>query len=282
MEFKQGKILQGICIAGAMSLSISLQAATVSGYAIGSFDGITNLSGTIITPATATGAENFAITNADNGSVATVTWGKGQKKSNGLVNSFVFNGNASDTYSVGSYGSTTLGNLFSLGSFDYYNAMTSQDKISALNFRVDMSINGFMQPTTGAFGSAFLDFTMAINNTNDVADPVASADSVWVSGVNVGMTMPDGSLYYAAYDFMNGMNMMVAGENYNFMLMGFSRDGGATFEQQAVSQENTGTTADIYALITPLTVSPVPVPAAVWLMGSGLIGLIGLGYRRKK
>ena len=282
MEFKTGKILQGVCIAGAMSLVTNSQAATISGYAIGSFDGITNLSGTIITPATASGAENFSIANADDGGVATVTWGTAQKKSNWKANSFVFNGNASDTYSVGTYGATTLGNLFSLGSFDYYNAETSQDKISALNFRVDMNIDGFMQPTTGMLGSAYLEFTMSINNTSDNSDPIASADSVWVSGVNVGMTHPEFGPILQSYDFMNGMDMMVAGEYYNFLLMGFSRDGGMTFEQQAISQENTGTTAEIYAMITPLAVTPVPVPAAVWLMGSGLIGLAGLGYRRKK
>jgi len=31
-----------------------------------------------------------------------------------------------------------------------------------------------------------------------------------------------------------------------------------------------------------LTISPVPVPAAIWLFGSGLVGLIGLGLRKKK
>ena len=28
--------------------------------------------------------------------------------------------------------------------------------------------------------------------------------------------------------------------------------------------------------------SPIPVPAAVWLMGSGLVGLVGVARRRKK
>ncbi|MDH5190855.1 MAG: VPLPA-CTERM sorting domain-containing protein [Gammaproteobacteria bacterium] len=281
MDFNASKILRGVTIAGAMSLSVGSQAASISGYAIGSFNSITNLAGDIITPATASGAEAFSITNADDGGVSTVTWGTPQKKSDWKDNSFIFNGNASDTYGLGEYGSTTLGNLFSLGSFDYYNAMTSQDKISALNFRVDMSIDGFNQMTTGMLGSAYLEFTMSINNTSDNSDPVASADSVWVSAVNVGMTHPDYGPVLMPYDFMNGMDMLIGGDMYNFMLMGFSRDGGATFEQQAISQENTGTTAEIYALISPLAASPVPVPAAVWLFGSGLIALAGLGRRKK-
>ena len=32
----------------------------------------------------------------------------------------------------------------------------------------------------------------------------------------------------------------------------------------------------------PVAVAPVPVPAAVWLFGSGLLGLVGLARRKKK
>ena len=38
----------------------------------------------------------------------------------------------------------------------------------------------------------------------------------------------------------------------------------------------------VYALHLEGTVSQVPVPAAVWLFGSGLIGLVGVSRRRKK
>ena len=280
MGFKVRKILESVCIAGTMlTLTISSQAATISGYAIGSFNSAVNQNGTLLLAGS--GSSEFTVSNSDNGSTSIINWGTPQNRgSNGTPNYFIFNGNASDTYQSGTYGSTILGNLFSLGSFDYHNGKTRQDNLTQVNFRVDMGIDGLMQMTTGTFGTAYLEFTMSMNNTNDNNNPFASADSVWVSSVNAGMTMPDGTSVYMPYDFTTGMDMMIGGEYYNFFLMGFSRDGGLTFESQAISLENETTSAEIFASITQVT--PVPLPAAFWLMGSGLLGLIGLGYRRKK
>ena len=280
MGFKVRKILESVCIAGAMlTLTISSQAATISGYAIGSFNSAVNQNGTLLLAGS--GSSEFTVSNSDNGSTSIINWGTPQNRgSNGTPNYFIFNGNASDTYQSGTYGSTILGNLFSLGSFEYHNGKTRQDNLTQVNFRVDMGIDGLMQMTTGTFGSAYLEFTMSMNNTNDNNNPFASADSVWVSSVNAGMTMPDGTSIYIPYDFTTGMDMMIGGEYYNFFLMGFSRDGGLTFESQATSLENETTSAEIFASITQVT--PVPLPAAFWLMGSGLLSLIGLGYRRKK
>lgn len=281
MYFMVRKILQIISFAGAMVLAAGSQAGTISGYAIGSYKSVVDESGAFISAGS--GSSKFIVSNNDVGDVSSISWGIPQNNgSDGIANYFIFNGNASDTYQVGGYGTASTNNLFSLGSFDYHNGKTRQDNISQVNFRVDMGIDGFMQMTAGAIGTAYLEFNMSMNNTNDNNDPVASADSVWVSAVNVGMTMPDGTQAYMPYDFTTGMDMLIGGEYYNFMLMGFSRDSGATFESQATSFENETTSAEIYAMISPLEVTPVSVPAAAWLMGSGLIGLIGLGYRRKK
>ena len=38
-------------------------------------------------------------------------------------------------------------------------------------------------------------------------------------------------------------------------------------------------TLDLF--VAPAPISPVPVPAAVWLFGTALIGLVGFGKRRK-
>jgi len=265
-------------IVGIMSLTFSAQAAMIEGYAVGSFNSIVNQKNQTLS--VSSGAETFALANNDAGAMAEVSWGTATWKSGGLQNSFVFNGNASDSFNSGIYGATTLNNLFSIGAFDYHNAQTTKDNIAAVNFRVDMSIDGFMQMNTGILGSSYLEFTMSIDNTNDSSDSLASADSVWVSAVNVGMTMPDGTPVLMPYDFTTGMDMLIGGNYYNFMLMGFSRDGGSTFESQATALENTTVNAEIFAMISPLTA--VPVPAAFWLFGSGLMGLIGLGYHRRK
>lgn len=45
-------------------------------------------------------------------------------------------------------------------------------------------------------------------------------------------------------------------------------------------EDFTSVTNRTYAIWTPSAISSVPVPAAVWLFGSGLIGLIGLAGRK--
>ena len=48
------------------------------------------------------------------------------------------------------------------------------------------------------------------------------------------------------------------------------------------NQQNTSSnTASIYALSSVIT-APVPVPAAVWLFGSGLLGLVGVARRNER
>jgi hypothetical protein len=44
----------------------------------------------------------------------------------------------------------------------------------------------------------------------------------------------------------------------------------------------TAKTGKYYIEYEPAAVAAVPVPAAVWLFGSGLIGLIGMARRRKQ
>jgi hypothetical protein len=53
----------------------------------------------------------------------------------------------------------------------------------------------------------------------------------------------------------------------------------------AISNVYVGATIDMSATgvitVTNSGATPVPLPAAVWLLGSGLLGLFGVGRRRK-
>ena len=73
--------------------------------------------------------------------------------------------------------------------------------------------------------------------------------------------------------------------NYNF-IMGLSADSGTTWIADSGSSFGVNTALIEFnvsgvneALV--IDVAPVPVPAAVWLFGSGLIGLAGIARRKK-
>ena len=182
--------------------------------------------------------------------MARFAWGKPIDQSS----YFTFDGNGSNTGSP--RGSTTLNNLFSLGTFTYYNSLTRQDKIYGVDFGINMNITGY--------GPASLLFHMLITDTVDNNNALASADTVRIANMA---------------DYANPFTFTVSGQQYNFQLMGFSRDGGNTFESMATSLENTSTTAQIYGKITAVT--PVPVPAAAWLLISGVVGLLGFAKRKR-
>ena len=58
--------------------------------------------------------------------------------------------------------------------------------------------------------------------------------------------------------------------------------GGVTLQLKADCGANPGCTVDAYFDNIVIDVTAVPVPAAVWLFGSGLIGLVGVARRKMK
>jgi hypothetical protein len=156
---------------------------------------------------------------------------------------FWFNG----TGSVDGSSATTItyGEAFSLGSFTYTNEETvlSGGQVE-IDFRMDIQLDGY--------GLMPIEYRIGIDNRTNPADDTASL-----------LSYPQN----VAFE-MNGMNYLLS-------LQGFSRDGGLSFESYANLAEGQQTTAEIYATITE-----VPLPAAVWLFGTGLIALAGLARRK--
>ena len=159
---------------------------------------------------------------------------------------FWFNG----TGSVDGSSATTIsyGEAFSLGSFTYTNEQTQlSGGLVEIDFRMEIQLDGY--------GLMPIEYRIGIDNTTNPANDTASL-----------LSYPES----VAFE-MGGMSYLLS-------LQGFSRDGGLSFETYADLPEGQQTSAEIYATITEVT--PVPVPAAVWLFGTGLIALAGLGRRK--
>lgn len=185
--------------------------------------------------------------NASTDSVSYFGWGIDYRDSfinHEIIQShFWFNG----TGSVDGSSATTIsyGEAFSLGSFTYTNEQTvlSGGQVE-IDFRMEIQLDGY--------GLMPIEYRIGIDNTSNPADDRASLLS-----------------------YPESVAFEMGGVNYLLSLQGFSRDSGASFETYADLPEGEQTTAEIYATITE-----VPVPAALWLFGTGLIALAGFARRK--
>lgn len=272
-----------------------VSATTIQGRAIGSFCCVLDMQGNTdigtINPTTgditsSNGSTQFLIQNHDDSlppdtsNTARINWGTGQAKSNYLTNYFEFDGNGSNAGSLP--GSTTIDSLFQIGTFDYYNAQTRQDNVSSISFDLNMAVNNSDQSMIMPFPT--LRFEFAIDNTNDNSDMEASKDTVRLAAAY--MLGMDGSFS----PLMGPMDFTFDGLDYRFMLNGFAiidpatglpmldANGNYIFSDSTSAYENSLTEAAIFGSIQSL--STVPLPAAAWLFGAGLLSL-GLAGRRK-
>ncbi|RMG30072.1 MAG: hypothetical protein D6721_04585 [Gammaproteobacteria bacterium] len=72
----------------------------------------------------------------------------------------------------------------------------------------------------------------------------------------------------------------------NHFILGLSQDGGSTWSGDLFASSLGG---NVYSIVFPgkqmvfaADVQPVPVPAAAWLFGSGLLGMVAVGRRRAR
>ncbi|VAX07313.1 hypothetical protein MNBD_GAMMA25-2629 [hydrothermal vent metagenome] len=140
--------------------------------------------------------------------------------------------------------------LINLGSFTYTNLETVLVG-DVVTVDLGLAVNVF-----GA-GQTKLTYALEVNNTDNVA---AGSDSMRV------INSPENVIF------------TVDGSDYELLMLGFSIDGGNSFESNFNLAEGASLNMGIYVQLD--RVSAVPVPAAVWLFGSALLGLAGIARRK--
>ena len=144
-------------------------------------------------------------------------------------------------------------------------------------------------PTDGDVNFLFGDLTGAQLAIFDDTDQSYAGSSLGVLiGDIVGFAGPNGSGDFTATNTTSALALTLIGSD-NFIL-GLSTDGGtnwlpdtsitalgANAYRVAFSTGNNVTEVDVRVVMT----NPVPVPPAVWLFGSGLLGLVGIARRKK-
>jgi hypothetical protein len=141
-------------------------------------------------------------------------------------------------------------------------------------------------PTDGDVNFLLGDLNGAQLAIFDDSDQSYTGLSLGVSiGDIVGFAGPNGSSNYIATNTTTANTLLLT--NNSSFILGLSTDGGNNWmaESSIVSLGANAYTV-IFSTGNSITevdvrIAPVPVPAAVWLLGSGLIGLAGIARRKK-
>lgn len=168
-------------------------------------------------------------------------WGEPYYASNGPQESMIFQGNNNST--------TPGSSPFAIGWLTHSNnAIYGDTNITSANLSLQLSLTG-----SSAFNFNYT-FNIA-QDTNTYADTLSFS--------------PVGSTQFS-----------LDGQLYSFNLLGFYNQG-SIYSQILVGDGATVTQAPLYASITTIGVTPVPAPAALWLLGSGLLCLTGFAKRKR-
>ena len=236
------------CIAaGAVLLAwqVTARAAGIELAAFGSFQNI------VAGPKT-----DGWLHNNDEVTDAVLLWGDVGCHQCDLTSRLIFDGLGSTHKPA--FANLPIGAAFQVGYFSFLNGTAGHRKtnVSAL----DLSLS--LHTTAGAIGDFV--FGLAIDNTHDKKKK------------------GNGDHLELVYDF-GPHTFSYAGQLYSLDFLGLSTDGGKTFTNSFTVRENEKLASGLFATITAKSVppvEPVPVPAAAWLLGSGLLGLVGLRRRR--
>lgn len=147
-----------------------------------------------------------------------------------------------------------IGTAFQIGEVSWVNGTSGKRKTNVRSLDLLLTV----QLTEDLLGDFV--FGIDIRNTRD-GDKHGRPDSLSLS-----------------YD-LDSIPFTVAGQNYSLNFLGLSTDQGASINDSLRLAEGNKLKVGLYGMITQLP-QPVPVPAAFWLFGSGLMTLIGLARRR--
>lgn len=172
----------------------------------------------------------------------------------------------------------------------------SRTFLAAIVFAAGMgSVNA--APITGSMGltgnfSANPDLGSATDITlNTVVGTSGTGDIGGTVGFGTGGSINNGLISLASFapivDLMNIggwqldlTSLSVVDQSTNLLTMqGNGTLSGNLFDATSASWTFSAQTASSYSMT--VTASPIPVPAAVWLFGSGLLGLVGIAGRKR-
>jgi hypothetical protein len=157
-----------------------------------------------------------------------------------------------------------LGTPFALGVFTHYNnPIPDGTSITGIDYAFSFSTNG----TPGSLSTVFHFDHNETPNQYPCTVPSGNnpcSDIVTVSSVSLNSLIQVGST------------------QYYFNLLGFSTNGGSTISSQFVSPEGGNNSATLYGVVTTTPMAPVPEPASLMLMGTGVLGLAARQLKKKR
>jgi hypothetical protein len=147
---------------------------------------------------------------------------------------------------------------------------------------IDVSLSG--NPTSGTGAAATFDFTLPYNSTQLTPSNLASGSAVsGLSGFNFLDASTPGNII--AFTFSSAgtppvmPNSVIAHFDITGLLAGIYS---LNFSDAGLYQSNGDDIIGGFSTVQgTLTVNPVPIPAAVWLLGSGVVGIVALKRRKE-